>query len=709
MSDASAASDGASARTKLSWREGLYLVGPDPLTSPYYSSGALIVAGIGYASPLFQIGLYALLFVLSPIYIEAVLLTLSNGGTYVMTRYALSHLGKLAVVAAASVGVIISFSYVATAIVSLMSFSNHVVSLVDRDGSGGSTLAAIGISTIPALGFGLWVMPHAWRHTLATVLPTSLIAIALSSVFPRSIVVMLPPLVLLYVLNNYGLHESVRVSKAIFLASLAVMSVTILFGIVYLVMHGVSFDAFIHGVELPEPTADGHTGLPGVSTLGAALIPVALGSSVLGASGVESVMNIPEELERPRRDIRKIYRVMLTVLLGFGGVISLLVFLVLPPQTLVDSAGYLVAELGRTAVGGVTGSQTLGEIWNLVIVASAALMLIGATNTGFAGARGLWVTMARDNLLPRALLDPNDRGVFSRINLLFFVAIFVVCYEGGADIHVLERWYGASFGLVMFSGVVAFILLRKFKPTDRRVYRAPFNVTVGGVSMPVSALIGLAFLSFALLGLYTRFAEQILDLRTLLLSAAVAVGAILLGYNHRPLLRAAYNYFRRVIDTVEGEALETEDRTIVVAVGGVRIGRLLHHAVELARAQSQASGIPYRQIVVFHMTRTVQREVVYKVTRESIRPPSIEGNVVRIHTEITEVVPADVTMYLALVPNRRLEKDMLHAAMDELVDFHERHGFRGHIVLIGDYGISESDKDELQRRLVGSTLLPVPV
>src|SRR5688572_25285023 len=118
------------AHPKLSWKEGLFLVGPDPMTSPYYSSGALIVAGMGYATPAFQIGLYGLLFLLAPLYIEAVLLTLSNGGTYVMTRYALSHLGKFAVVAAAVVGVIISFSYVATAIVSLLSYSDYVASLV---------------------------------------------------------------------------------------------------------------------------------------------------------------------------------------------------------------------------------------------------------------------------------------------------------------------------------------------------------------------------------------------------------------------------------------------------------------------------------------------------------------------------------------------------------------------------------------------------
>jgi amino acid transporter len=449
--------------------------------------------------------------------------------------------------------------------------------------------------------------------------------------------------------------------------------------------------------------------LPGFATLGAALIPVALGSSILGASGVESVMNIPEELENPRADVRRIYRAMLMTLLVIGGSLSILVFMVLSPSQLVGASGYLLAELGETVVRGVTGSDTLGRLWNIVIVASAALMLIGATNTGFAGARGLWVTMARDNLLPRALLDVNERGVFDRINLLFFVAIFAVCYEADASTEVLERWYGASFGLVMLSGVVAFILLRRFKASDRRVYRAPFNVKIGGVSVPVAALLGLALLSLALLGLYDRFGDQIRDLRALLVTAAIAVGAILLGYNHRPLLRAGYNYFRRVIESVESDAIETEDRTIVVAVGGVRIGNLLRHTVDIARAQSIASGIPYRQIVVFHMTRTVQREVVYRVKRESIRPAGIDGNVVRVHTELTEIAPDDITVYLALVPNRHTEKDTLHAAMDELVDFHARHGFRGHIVIIGDYGISDQDKQELQERLVGSTLLPVSV
>ncbi len=707
----------------LSWRDGLFLVGPDPLTSPYYSSGALILAGVGYATPAFQLGLYALLFLLAPLYIEAVLLTLSNGGTYVMTRYALSHLGKLATVAAAVVGVIISFSYVATAIVSLLSYSDYLVSLfhsVER----GRTAVAILASAVPSFGFGAWVMPSAWKKVAWAVGGTSLLALALSTVFPTGVVVMMAPVVMLLLLNNAGLKESVAVSRTIFLINLVVMAVTILAGIVYLAIHGPVGAHFWQGTEvaLAPGRLEGHGGgghgpaegsvfaLPGFGTLGAALIPAALGSSILGASGVESVMNIPEELRNPRRDVRRIYYWMLSILLVIGGSLSLLVFTVLPPEDLVGSAGYLLAVLGSKSVTGITGSATAGKVWHIVIVANAALMLIGATNTGFAGARGLWVTMARDELLPRSLLRRAHNGVRTRIHWLMFAAIFALCWQGSASIEKLERWYGATFGLVMFSGIVAFILLRKFKAEDRRIYEAGPNVTLGGIRLPIGALVGLFVLSFALLGLYTQYAEEIEDLKNLLVTVMAVVVLVLLGYNHRQLLRAGYQYFRRVVESVETTEIESEDRTIVVAVGGVRIGDLLRNAVELAKAQSRTTGIPYRQLVVFHMTESVPKEVVYRVTRDSLRPSGIEGNAVRIFTELTQLDPGNMRIYLALVPPVTKEpRDTLRRAVETLVDFHARHGFQGHIVMFGDYGVGDEVKRELAERLEGSTLVWAPV
>ncbi len=63
----------------------------------------------------------------------------------------------------------------------------------------------------------------------------------------------------------------------------------------------------------------------------------------------------------------------------------------------------------------------------------------------------------------------------------------------------------------------------------------------------------------------------------------------------------------------------------------------------------------------------------------------------------------------AVVPNKSQEQNTLRAAMDMLVDFHERHNFRGHMVMIGTYGVRQADIEELQTRLEGSTLVPVPL
>jgi hypothetical protein len=208
------------------------------------------------------------------------------------------------------------------------------------------------------------------------------------------------------------------------------------------------------------------------------------------------------------------------------------------------------------------------------------------------------------------------------------------------------------------------------------------------------------------------------ELRTLFTTVVVLVGTVVLVHNHRPLIRGGYRYFRRVLETVESTVIDPQQRTIVVAVGGVRVGRLITKAIDLARQQGRATGIPYRQVVVFHMTRSVRSEFVYRVSHDSIRPEGIEGNVTRLFTELTEVAPNDMDLYLALVPDKSAKqtttptaapKGPLHAALDALVAFHERHSFKGHIIMIGTYGVKQADIDGLSDRLKGTILVPVPL
>lgn len=705
-------------RPRLSWREGLYLVGPHPLTTPYYVSGFLLAAGVGYATPLVQIGLYLLLLLLAPVYIEAVLLTLSNGGSYMMTRYALSQFGRYALLAAALVGVIVSLSYAATAIASMLMFGAYVSDLAHTLIGRGS-LAVVGLAAVPALAFGVWITPGAWRSTLWTVGAASAAAIVLAPALSAPVVAAFPPLALLVRLNNLGLKQSVRVGQAVFLLNLAVMAVTIVAGLVCLVLQGVDLQPVIHGAGVPvgSDPAMWHGGgfLPGLALIGAPLLLAGVGNAILGASGVESVMNIPEELENPQRDVPKIYWAMLLTLLVIGGSLALLVFLLLPPEVLLAHPFDLLGQLGRHIGFGLTGMPAVGEFWRLVITLNAALMLIGATNTGFAGARGLWLAMARDDLLPRSLLAANPSGAFPRMHWMLVGACVLLAVQADWEVRTLERWYWAMFGLVLMSGMVAFALLRRFKAEDRRVYTAPWNLTLLQVRLPVALILGALAVSYAMLEMWTGSPASMVDLRLMFTTVVVLVGAVVLVHNHRPLIRAGYRYFRRVLETVESTVIDPQQRTIVVAVGGVRVGRLIMKAIDLARQQGRTTGIPYRQVVVFHMTRSVRSEFMYRVTRDAIRPEGIEGNVTRIFTELTELAPDDMDLYLALVPDKSNKpgqthvKGPLHAALDALVAFHERHSFKGHIIMIGTYGVKQADIDELHARLKGTILVPVPL
>ena len=158
---------------------------------------------------------------------------------------------------------------------------------------------------------------------------------------------------------------------------------------------------------------------------------------------------------------------------------------------------------------------------------------------------------------------------------------------------------------------------------------------------------------------------------------------------------------------VEAVEFEAEDRTIVVAMGGARLPELVRHAIDLARVQGRTTGIPYRQVVVFHTSKTLRSEQVYEVTRDSLRPAGVQDELGRMHTELTALAPDDLTLYLALVPNLHEGLDELHAAMEALVVFHERNGFKAHIVMIGEHGITAREVEQLQARIEGSTLVSV--
>ena len=228
------------------------------------------------------------------------------------------------------------------AIVSLLSFSHYLLNLTYFVPEHYQVYLGILYSAIPSVGFGLWVMWSARWRVVRTALITSTIALALSPILPHIVVVMLNPIVLLYTLNNQGLKESVQVSKIIFLTHLGIMGVFIVFGVVFAIVHGVDLGPIMHGAE--AKLSDGSSWfLPGLAGLTITLAIAGVGNAILGASGVESVMQIPEELDDPKTAVPRIYNWMLSILLGFGGLVTILLFLVLTPDELAVGKDFLVS------------------------------------------------------------------------------------------------------------------------------------------------------------------------------------------------------------------------------------------------------------------------------------------------------------------------------------------------------------------------------
>lgn len=132
------------------------------------------------------------------------------------------------------------------------------------------------------------------------------------------------------------------------------------------------------------------------------------------------------------------------------------------------------------------------------------------------------------------------------------------------------------------------------------------------------------------------------------------------------------------------------------------VARLLTQATALARAQSETTGIPYRQIVLFSMQGT-------EPTVQRVRPGTpASGTPLRRDMLATAetMVPPDFALYLVTVPSERPLPDVRDVLL-RLALFQEESGVRGHIVLLGR-DVPAELYGELQSRLAGATIIAMP-
>ena len=139
------------------------------------------------------------------------------------------------------------------------------------------------------------------------------------------------------------------------------------------------------------------------------------------------------------------------------------------------------------------------------VVVVGNLMLAGAVNTAIVGSNGVMNRVSEDGILPDWFRRPHPRfGTSYRIlNLVVGLQLLTIFLSGG-NIFVLGEAY--AFGVMWsFAMKGLAVLVLRYKQPGKREFRVPFNLTVGGVEIPIGlGLITLILFALCFINLFTK-------------------------------------------------------------------------------------------------------------------------------------------------------------------------------------------------------------
>jgi APA family basic amino acid/polyamine antiporter len=313
--------------------------------------------------------------------------------------------------------------------------------------------------------------------------------------------------VLLSAINIVGVTESARLNFLLAVIDFATQLLLLLLG-VFLVLN---FGTLIDNIHLWR-----------APTVGDFVLSITI--AMISYTGIETISNLAEETREPRRLIpRAMGFVVLAVLIIYSGLPA--VALSALPVTETAGGGY-TTELATTYAGdpilGIVENMNLGVFQTAAeyyVGLLAATILVIASNAGIFGVSRLTYSMGQYQQLPDRLRRISPRFRTPAVAIAVFGAIAcIVMIPGQADFLATLYAFGAMLSftiahisLVMLRWRLARSRMRKL-PGDVEVereeawYRAPLNVRVHGVDLPVFAVVGGlgTFAAWiAVMGLYT--------------------------------------------------------------------------------------------------------------------------------------------------------------------------------------------------------------
>jgi basic amino acid/polyamine antiporter, APA family len=229
----------------------------------------------------------------------------------------------------------------------------------------------------------------------------------------------------------------------------------------------------------------------------------ALPLAMLAYTGLETISNLAEETREPGRALpRSLFSaiglvVLLTALIA---VVGLSAFPVQGGETALGEQWLRAPMLGVVSALDGPLPAIVGDVLRIAVGLTGALVLLAAATTSMSGCTRLAYSLSQYGQLPRAFGRLNRRTLVSPVAICATAAVAsgLVVLTGviGEDVAFLASLYSFGVLLTFTAAQLAVLKLRASEPDLPRPFRAPFDVTVRGVRVPLPALVG-APLTFA--------------------------------------------------------------------------------------------------------------------------------------------------------------------------------------------------------------------
>lgn len=280
-------------------------------------------------------------------------------------------------------------------------------------------------------------------------------------------------IVILYVLNFFGIRQSTRISFILAGFTIVTQAIIIIIGLVWLS----DLPSIIEHMRINVPNMSWSPTWPEFWK-GTAMAMVAY-------TGIESIAQLGAEAKTPSKTVpRAIVIAMLTLIFMYLG-IAIVALSAMTPQQL--GTDYVQDPIAGIALHLPFASKVLAP-WIGIL---AALLLFVAANAGMVGASRLAFNMGEYYQIPRIFYRLHERFRTPFVSLAVFggLAALVVLWSRG-KLTFLADLYNFGAMLAFFSAHLSLIVMRIKRPDLVRPFKIALNIPFGKYSIPLTAIIG---------------------------------------------------------------------------------------------------------------------------------------------------------------------------------------------------------------------------